>query len=175
MNRREMVLLGAGAAATLTGLAWQLWRGQAGLAPAGDEVPASLWAARFERPEGGTVDMAALRGAPLVLNFWATWCPPCVREMPEIDRFARQSADRGVHVVGLAVDNPVPVRAFLARTPVSYTIGLAGFEGAELSRSLGNASGALPFTVVLDRHGRIVGRRLGETSFAQLSAWIQAQ
>jgi thiol-disulfide isomerase/thioredoxin len=174
MNRREWGLLGAGAAATVAGLGWQIWRGQAGLAPAGDDAPASLWAGRFERPEGGTLQMATLRGAPLVLNFWATWCPPCVREMPEIDRFARQFAARGVRVLGLAVDRPEAVRAFLARAPVSYTIGLAGFEGADLSRSLGNASGALPFTVVFDRRGRLVGRRLGQTSFAELSGWVQA-
>jgi thiol-disulfide isomerase/thioredoxin len=173
MNRREWGLVGAGAAAAVAGLAWQIWRGTGGLAPAGDEAPASLWAGRFERPEGGALEMATLRGAPLVLNFWATWCPPCVREMPEIDRFARQFAARGVRVVGLAVDHPGAVRAHLARAPVSYTIALAGFEGAELSRSLGNASGSLPFTAVFDRQGRMVGRRLGQTSFAELSGWVQ--
>ena len=82
--------------------------------------------------------MATLRGQPLVLNFWATWCPPCVKEMPEIDRFQREFAARGWQVLGLAVDRPQPVREFLARTPVGYTIAMAGLEGTELSRQLGN-------------------------------------
>ncbi|MDP1900790.1 MAG: TlpA disulfide reductase family protein [Rubrivivax sp.] len=174
MNRRELnlLLVGAGAVAAGAGLGWQLWRGSSGLPAGTEEGQASLWQARFTQPDGGVLEMAALRGVPLVLNFWATWCPPCVREMPELDRFARQFAAQGVRVVGLAVDSPAAVREFLARSPVSYTIGLAGFAGTDLSRKLGNESGALPFTVVLDRGGRVVQRRLGETSFEQLSRWV---
>ncbi|MBC7717365.1 MAG: TlpA family protein disulfide reductase, partial [Pseudorhodobacter sp.] len=81
--------------------------------------------------------MADLRGKPLLLNFWATWCPPCVKEMPLLDAFYQTHRARGWQVVGLAVDSPTPVRAFLERVPVSFPIGLAGMEGSELSRALG--------------------------------------
>ncbi len=118
--------------------------------------------------------MASLRGTPLVLNFWATWCAPCVKEMPELDRFARQFATRGGKVLGLAVDNPTSVRQFLARTPVSYTIGLAGFDGTDLSRRLGNADGSLPFTAVFNRQGAVMQRKLGTTKVDELNRWVAA-
>jgi thiol-disulfide isomerase/thioredoxin len=108
-----------------------------------------------------------------VLNFWATWCPPCVKEMPELDRFAKGFSARGGRVVGLAVDNPKAVREFLHRAPVSYAIALAGFDGTDLSRKLGNTTGALPFTAVFARSGALVQRKLGETGYDELQSWTQ--
>ena len=173
MNRRQWLLGAAGASAAVAGVGWQLWREQgAGGAAAGD-MP-ELWAMRFPQPTGGELVMAERRGRPLLLNFWATWCPPCVKEMPELDRFQRAFATQGWQVVGLAVDGPTPVREFLERVPVSFPIGLAGFEGTDLSKRLGNAQGALPFTAAFDAQGRIVQRKLGETNFDELSRWAHA-
>ncbi|HET9976857.1 MAG TPA: TlpA disulfide reductase family protein [Burkholderiaceae bacterium] len=135
--------------------------------------PEGLWSLAFDRPDGTRLALAELRGAPLLLNFWATWCPPCVREMPALDRFAKAQAARGWRVLGLAVDKAEPVREFLARTPVSYPIALAGFAGIELSRTLGNRGGGLPFTVVFDRRGRVRARHAGEARAEQLDAWAE--
>ncbi len=131
------------------------------------------WAQRFERPEGGELALAALRGQPLLVNFWATWCPPCVKEMPQLDRFSRENK-QGVQVIGLAVDGPTPVREFLKKTPVGFGIGLAGFAGTELARALGNPSGGLPFSVLFDARGEVVQRKLGETNHAELMQWADA-
>jgi thiol-disulfide isomerase/thioredoxin len=163
VNRRTWLLTGAGAAAGAAGVGWQVWRKRRSLV---DE--SGLWAMRFPQPDGGELVMAELRGRPLLLNFWATWCPPCLKELPELDRFQRQFAARGWQVVGLAVDGPTPVREYLQRVKVGFAIGLAGFEGAELSRRLGNAQAALPFSVIFDSGGRIVWRKLGETSYDEL-------
>lgn len=178
MNRRNWLLGGAGVAAAAAGVAWQQWRSGGavapGVAPAGpplDEASAALWQSTFTGTDGQPLVMARLRGQPLVLNFWGTWCPPCVKEMPELDRFAREVAPRGVRVLGLAIDSPTPVREFLARTPVSYTIALAALEGTDLSRKLGNTSGALPFTAVFNRQGALVQRKLGTTSLEELRGW----
>ena len=171
MQRRYFLYGGLGAAGAAGGLWWagrQEQRQEQRL----DAGPGGLWALRFPKPDGGELMLAALRGRPLVLNFWATWCPPCIKEMPDLDRFQRQFAARGWQVVGLAVDSPAPVREFLARMPVSYAIGLAGAPGADLSRSLGNESGGLPFTAVFDAQGRIVRRKLGETRFDELAEWV---
>jgi thiol-disulfide isomerase/thioredoxin len=172
MKRRTVILSAAAAAAVGAGLAWQRWQEQA--AQAADAATGGIWQARFEQPGGGTLDMAKLRGTPLVLNFWGTWCPPCVKEMPELDQFQRQFGPQGWRVVGLAVDNPSAVQAFLARSPVTYTIGLAGFEGSELSRKLGNAQGGLPFTVLFNRRGDVAQRKSGQTSLQELANWAKA-
>jgi thiol-disulfide isomerase/thioredoxin len=168
VNRRHALLAG-GAAVGATALGWIVWRmGAAG----GEEEPA-LWSLRFDAPDGRQVAMSDFRGRPLVINFWATWCPPCVREMPTLDRFQRDLATRGWVVMGIAADNPEPVREFLKHTPVSFPIGLAGFAGVDLARQLGNTSGGLPFTVVLDRRGRIRQRHSGETQYDQLRIWAE--
>lgn len=169
MNRRQWALgAGAAVAAVAGGVAWRL----------SEEAPppetASLWQRRFEQPDGGTLALASLRGKPLVINFWATWCPPCVKEMPELDRFHRAFAARGWQVLGLAIDRAEPVREFLARQPVGFAVALAGLEGSTIGRELGNTTGALPFTAVIDAGGRIRQRKLGETSFAELSGWASA-
>ena len=168
MNRRQhLALAGAGVAAAAAGLGWALWR-----SPPTDPALAELWGLRFDRPEGGELSLAALRGQALVINFWATWCPPCIKELPEFDKLHRAQASRGVQVLGLAVDGPTAVRQFLVRQPVAFPVGLAGFEGTDLSRRLGNSGGGLPFTVVIDRDGRIRHRKLGPTEFNELSGWV---
>lgn len=169
-DRRGWALAaGVAAAAAAAGLGWSVWRQRATATGFEDQ----LWQASFETPQGTRLTMADLRGHPLVLNFWATWCPPCIREMPALDRFAREHASRGWRVVGLAVDQVQPVRDFLARTPVSYAIGLTGLAGIELSRRLGNTAGGLPFTLVFNRDGSLRKRHSGETHYDQLAAWAQ--
>jgi thiol-disulfide isomerase/thioredoxin len=171
MSRRQHLLWwGAGAAAAAAGAGWSWWR-STGNSDVTDPGP-DFWALRFERPEGGELALTSLRGKVLVLNFWATWCPPCIKELPEFDRLQRAKASAGVQVVGLAVDGPTPVRQFLARQPVGFPVGLAGFEGTDLSKRLGNTAGALPFTVVFDRQGRLRHRKLGQTVFDELETWV---
>jgi thiol-disulfide isomerase/thioredoxin len=138
-----------------------------------DDATTAFWQSSFPQPDGQTLALAPLRGQPLVLNFWATWCPPCVKEMPELDRFAKAFSAQGGRVVGLAVDNPKAVREFLQRAPVSYAIALAGFDGTDLSRKLGNTTGALPFTAVFARSGVLVQRKLGETGYDELKVWTR--
>jgi len=174
MKRRTLLMASAGAAAAGAGVGWQLWRPPASAAGAPlAEAELAFWQSSFTQPDGQTLALAALRGQPLVLNFWATWCPPCIKEMPELDRFAKVFAARGGRVIGLAVDNPTAVRQFLTKAPVGYSIGLAGFDGTELSRRLGNSTGALPFTALFDRRGAVVQRKLGEIGYDELNTWAQ--
>ena len=169
-RRRWLAGLGVGVAAALAGAGWALRRRQA---PAPDDVVLDLWASSFDTPAGGRLEMATLRGRPLVINFWATWCAPCVREMPALDRFARTVAARGGQVLGMAADQADKVREFLADTPVSYPIALAGFAGIELSRRLGNVAGGLPFTVLVDRNGQVAQRQIGEMTPERLASWAE--
>ena len=170
-KRRNLLWLGAaGLAAFAAGVAWNFKRQPA----VGPSQLASLWAARFDTPNEDTLSVAALRGKPLVVNFWATWCPPCVEEMPLLDAFYRQNSPKGWQVIGLAIDQPSQVKRFLGQRPVSYPIGLAGLGGSELARALGNESGALPFTLVLMPDGRVLQSKLGKLTDADIENWSKA-
>lgn len=174
---RRRLLAGAAGAGLAAGLAVAWWvqqrRPEAPAAP-GAAAPDLLWRSRFEQPAGGELVLAGLRGKPLLLNFWATWCPPCIEELPLLDSFFRQNAVNGWQVVGLAIDQPSAVRKFLANRPLAFPIGLAGLEGTDLARALGNLAGGLPFTLVLSAAGEVVARRMGQVHAPDLAAWKDA-
>jgi hypothetical protein len=92
--------------------------------------------------------------------------------MPELDRFHTQHRPKGWQVLGLAIDQPSAVRTFLARLPVTFPVGLAGLEGTDLMRRLGNPAGGLPFTVLLLPSGQIAQRKMGKTDLAELKRWV---
>ena len=163
-------MAGIAALAGGAGIVAALWRSRGAVAEPG----ARIWPTRYAMPRGGELVMADLRGRPLLVNFWATWCAPCVKELPMLDRFAREQHPNGWEVVGLAVDNLEPVVQFLVQHPVEFPIGLAGFGGVELSRDLGNEAGTLPFTLVFDRAGHLGGRKRGAIEPADLERWAVA-
>ena len=171
LGRRRLLYGGVAAAAAFAGAGVAWWKWQSQEPP--DEAVASLWTLNFDTPSGTTLAMQTLRGQPLLINFWATWCPPCVEELPLIDNFYRQNISKSWQVVGLAIDQPNAVRSFLQRTPVSFPIGLAGLGGTELGKALGNLTGGLPFTVVVGASGRILQRRMGRVRPADLGQWSQ--
>jgi len=168
-RRRWLMAAVAGAAALGgAGLAWQKYRPQT-MTPAAE---AALWQLAFATPDGGTLRMDSLRGKPVLLNFWASWCPPCVEELPLLSGFYSENSAKGWQVLGLAVDQLEPVKRFLSKAPVTFPVALAGMPGIEISKSLGNLSGGLPFTVVLGSEGQVAHRKIGKVTPADLHAWL---
>jgi thiol-disulfide isomerase/thioredoxin len=167
MKRRALAIAAAAGAA---GLGTALWRSKQHKK---DQAAAEhLWPLQFETPEGSeSLKLAAWRGQPLLLNFWATWCPPCVRELPLLDQFQRDHQADGWKVLALAVDNLAAVQTFLSTRSLSLSVGMAGLAGAELARTLGNTSGSLPYTVVFDRAAELVDRKLGLINETDLQQW----
>jgi len=156
-------LVGVGA-----GLAWRSSRRQA---QSLSEAEHSFWQQQFARLDGAMLAASAFKGKPLLLNFWATWCPPCIEELPLIDKFFLQNKAKGWQVLALAVDQAAPVTRFLNQSPLNFSVALAGFPGIEVSKSLGNATGALPFTVVFGSKGKVLHRKMGKLTVDELSAW----
>jgi len=167
--RRRWLFVGVAGAAALAGAGLSWW--QARPVSNADSAYPSFWDMSFPTPSGQPMAMRLLAGKPLLLNFWATWCPPCVEEMPLLDRFYSENHPNGWQVLGMAVDNAEAVQRFLARTPVRFPVTLAGLPGIELSRSFGNQAGGLPYSVVFDRAGQVAHRKMGIVSPQDLHRW----
>jgi thiol-disulfide isomerase/thioredoxin len=133
----------------------------------GDTMPAIT----LPDVDGIPVDLARFQGRPLLINVWASWCGPCVEEMPMLAAFAAAQPAEGIQVVGLAIDTPEGVRDFLAQVPVDYTIVLDQPAPDDASVKLGNAQGLLPYTVLVDAQGRIVKQKLGPFAAGEIERW----
>ncbi len=133
-----------------------------------------LWKQTYDMPTGGQLAMLSLKGKPLLINFWATWCPPCVDELPLLERFYVENKAKGVQIVGLAADKPEAVRTFLQKMPLSFPLGMLGMAGVTLSKSLGNLSGGLPFSVLVAANGAVMQRKMGRVVEADLQLWARS-
>lgn len=164
------MLLGTAVMAALAGAAYNWGR----LRPRmlSEEATQALWSAEFEQPDGQVLRLADLKGKPLVLNFWATWCTPCVEEMPLLNAFFQENKSKSWQVVGLAIDQPSAVKRFLKQNPVDYAIGFAGMGGTELVKKLGNPEGGLPFTLVLNAKSEVAVQKLGKLSSQEMRQWV---
>ncbi len=168
--QKRMWLAGAACAAGLAGAGLAWWRLTP--QPPADASAEAFWQLSFEQPDGSPLAMQGFKGKPLLLNFWATWCPPCVEELPLLESIWRQNSEKQLQILGLAVDQPSSVRRFLAQNQLTFPIGLAGLTGTELGRSLGNTMAALPFSVLFNAQGWVVAQKMGKLEAADLADWL---
>jgi thiol-disulfide isomerase/thioredoxin len=160
-------LIGAAAALALAaGLVVHLsWRSGA---PDSDAALA-LTLQQFPDLLGRPGSIKAWHGQVVIVNFWASWCPPCREEIPGLIGIHRRFSAKGVQVVGIAVDSAENARTAAAELNIPYPVLVAGIDIVDLTRKLGNRAGGLPFTVILDREGKVVTAHLGLISEAELA------
>ena len=114
-------------------------------------------------------------GRPILVNLWASWCGPCIEEMPELDRYAATQGDSGVQVVGIALDDQAAVEEFLQRIPVRYTILIDAPGPRDAGVQLGNPRGVLPYTALVSADGRLLKQRIGPFVHGELDNWARLE
>lgn len=175
-TRRRMAFTAVGLAAVAGGI----YVGRRWLAspdtppPASARATATLFAATLPDTRGVATPLARWQGQPLVLNFWATWCAPCVAEMPDLQKLFEAYQARGVGFVGIGIDKAEAIAEFATRVGVTYPLLVGGYSGTDLARDFGNANGSLPFTVVLNRNGGVAATRLGRIRAENLRSIIDS-
>jgi len=112
-------------------------------------------------------------GKPLLVNVWASWCGPCIAEMPELQRFAAAQGPNGVQVLGIALDDEANVREFLRKIPVSYMIALETPGPADAGVRLGNPKGVLPYSILVSADGILLKQRIGPFDHGEIDRWAQ--
>ena len=124
---------------------------------------------------GSERSLHQLRGQPVLINFWATWCPPCVKELPLLQTLHDSRGQGGLRVLTIAQeDSAEQVRAFLTQHELSLPTWLDPPNQGDSSRELGNLRSVLPFSLLLDAQGKIIKRRSGAFNEAQLAEWAEA-
>ena len=118
---------------------------------------------------------AAWAGRPTLVNLWATWCAPCLKEMPDLQAFAEAQGARRVRVVGIALDDPAAVAGFLQRHGITYPVLVDAAGPADAGVRLGNPAGVLPYTALVSADGRLLATRIGPfADAADISRWAEA-
>jgi thiol-disulfide isomerase/thioredoxin len=131
---------------------------------------ASLYAQSLNDLSGKPQSLAQWKGKPLLVNFWASWCAPCVQEMPELSALAAKDGGKHFNVIGIGIDSPSNLVQFTQKTKVSYPLYVGGMGATDLARGLGNANGGLPYTVLIGADGQVRKTYLGKLKFDQLRA-----
>ncbi|MVW78314.1 TlpA family protein disulfide reductase [Bordetella sp. 02P26C-1] len=180
MNRRFFLYTGAAVvAAAAGGLAYRRTLsptdtsdGQTSSRVSAADAEALLWNLKLPDLDGATQRLDQWRGRAVVINFWATWCAPCVKEMPELQSLHEKYPS--VQFVGIGIDKVEKMREFVQKIPVSYPLLVMGSDGIDTLRKLGNAAGGLPFTVILQADGGISRKILGQIQYEDLDRSLQS-
>jgi thiol-disulfide isomerase/thioredoxin len=178
MNRQVLAIVAVAVVASAAG--W--WIGRHLRAPHGPVATAAAPAVEtltsvpdlsLPTVDGTVRRLGEWRGRPVLINYWATWCPPCVAEMPVLDAFAAEQGDAGVAVVGIALDEPGAVRGFLQRVPVAYPNLIEEPGPQDSSMQLGNRRAVLPYSVLADADGRVLATHAGSLDEAGLRRFVE--
>ncbi|MBW7859803.1 MAG: TlpA family protein disulfide reductase [Rhodocyclaceae bacterium] len=173
MNRTTRLLVFAAIAATAATVGHLTYRSMEPARAAASNAAETLMALTLPDLQGKEQALEQWRGKVIVVNYWATWCPPCIKEIPEFAAVSRKFADQPVQFVGISIDTADKIEEFRRQHDVPYPLLVANHETLRLTADLGNAPQALPFTVLVDRKGGIGYAKLGTLSETELEGRIR--
>ena len=171
LNRKEalkkqfplLLMLGIiGLVSLLIGLGASYLRQQESSAALPEGIYQSFLESPWNDAQSQPIDTSVWKNKILVINFWASWCPPCVEEMPLLAKLSSESDNSKVQFIGIGIDSPSNIREFLTKTNVPYQIIVGGLEGSNWGKKLGNEQGALPYTIIISPNGNKVFSKLGK-------------
>ena len=167
MPKNKLFLLVAGAIIALAA-AYFVMPQKSGQTTAQQISAEPVFAASFNDLDDRLQPLKQWRGKVVVLNFWAPWCPPCREEIPDFIKLQDKYRERGLVFIGVALDEKIKVQAFADEMGINYPTLLGEIEAVDLARKIGNRLGGLPFTVVIDRNGKIITSEVGGVTMARL-------
>ena len=182
MNKllKSLLYIGVAVLAIFLGFLLQETKSSNATKPVAQNVPATndgaglILATTLPDLQGKNQSISQWKGKVLVVNFWATWCEPCRREMPEFIELQNELRDQGLLFIGIAMDQASKVQQFNKEIGVNYPVLLGGIEAMELAEAAGNRYAVLPFTVVLNRNGEITSTHVGRISRDKLEPILKA-
>jgi thiol-disulfide isomerase/thioredoxin len=131
--------------------------------------PAAALLAQSMNDAGGKPQaLGQFTGKPVLVNFWAPWCGPCVKEMPELSSLSSELKAKNINVIGIGIDTPTNILEFTSKYKIAYPIYVGGMGATDLARAFGNANGSLPYTVLIGANGKVVKTYLGILKFDEL-------
>jgi peroxiredoxin len=174
LSRGNLLILGLAILAAIAG-GWLQHRSQLAHVPAGVDVT-NVGDFRpdlaLDDLDGKEHRLSEFHGKRVLINFWASWCAPCLAEMPALQAGQHKFGDQGAIVLGIAMDDPERVRAFLAHHPTDYPILIGQMDSPSTSLRFGDLDEVLPFSVLLDQQGRVLAVHRGSLDTAQLAQWL---
>lgn len=174
-----LLIIGIVIIGLISGYIFNTWQNKQKLSatklPSSKDMPVSNVRPLFKLKdlEDKVRDVKEWDGKVLMINFWATWCPPCRKEIPAFIELQDKYLDKGFKVIGIALDEKQAVIDFTDEMGVNYPILMAQDEGIVLTKAYGNNLGVLPYTVIVDRKGNITQRQRTELTFEQVEAMIK--
>ncbi|MBM4207364.1 MAG: TlpA family protein disulfide reductase [Gammaproteobacteria bacterium] len=155
--KKQLLFIGIAALSLIVGLQTRLFVSEASAEANSQTLP------DISLPDtaGKQHNLKEWQGKILILNFWATWCPPCMKEMPEFQAIQNEFGDKGVQFVGVALDEAEPVQEFITKKNITYPILIGPDAGMKLAHDLGNVVNTVPFTVIFDKKGQLIKRQMG--------------
>ncbi len=166
MNKHLLGFIAIAAIATAIGIYAGIARHEPG-SPA-DAAVSTLMQTTLPDTQQQPRKISEWQGKHLLVNFWATWCPPCVAEMPELVALQAELGPQNFQIIGIGIDSPANIREFAEKHQITYPLLIGGMAATELARQFGNTSGGLPFTVLIGADGQVRQTYLGRLDMGKL-------